>query len=144
MRMLLFPHTSLVILSTLIFLMFISKVGKRELSSFVTCLFIFFACFSIRLSAFFLLTQMSFCNLKMPVLFQFNFLILFQSVQFSHSVVSDSLHLFTTPFKLLYICLACTAQQVVSQFPDQGWNLCPLQWKSEVLTTHHQGRPLSV
>ena len=55
--MLIFPHISLEILSTLIFfLMFISKVGKRELSSFVTCPFIFFAHFSIRLSAFFLLT----------------------------------------------------------------------------------------
>ena len=26
-------------------------------------------------------------------------------------------------------------------FPDQGLNLCPLQWKNEVLTTDHQGSP---
>ena len=142
--MLLFPHTSLVILSILILLMFISKVGKRELNSFVTCLFIFFAHFSIRLFAFFLLTQMSYYHFKMPVLLQFNFLILFQSVQFSHSVVSDSQHLFTSPVKFLFIYFGCTARQVGPQFPNQGWNLCPLQWKNEVVTTHHQRSPLSV
>ena len=26
-------------------------------------------------------------------------------------------------------------------FPDQGWNLWPLQWELRVLTTGHQGSP---
>ena len=34
-----------------------------------------------------------------------------------------------------------TAQHVGSQFPDQGSNPHPLQWKHEILTTDHQGSP---
>lgn len=51
--------TFLVILSTIIFQMFTNMMDKKTISSFVTCLFIFFTHFSIRLFTFFLLTWMS-------------------------------------------------------------------------------------
>ena len=37
--------------------------------------------------------------------------------------------------KLPFFFFGCTAQHVGSQFPDQGSNPCPLQWKCGVLTT---------
>ena len=34
-----------------------------------------------------------------------------------------------------FLFFGCAAQHVGSYFPDQGSNLCPLQWKCRVLTT---------
>ena len=34
----------------------------------------------------------------------------------------------------------CVVQQAESQFPDQGLNSCPLQWKYRVLTTGLPGK----
>ena len=49
--------------------------------------------------------------------------------------------LFYSFFFLRLICLfGHTAQLVVSYFPDQGSNLCPLQWKLSILTTGPPGR----
>ena len=33
-------------------------------------------------------------------------------------------------------------QHVTSSFPDQGSNLCPLQWKHKALTTERPGNTL--
>ena len=38
-------------------------------------------------------------------------------------------------------CIGHTKRQVGSQFPNQGSNPRPLQWKHGVLTTGHQGSP---
>ena len=38
----------------------------------------------------------------------------------------------------------CIAWHVVSSFPNQGLNLCPLQWKRRVLTTGPRGKPCIV
>ena len=35
-------------------------------------------------------------------------------------------------------------RHVGSQFPDQRWNLCPLQWKHGFLTSGPPGKSLSV
>ena len=36
----------------------------------------------------------------------------------------------------------CAAQHVGAQFPEQGWNPCPLKWKRGVLTTGPPGRSM--
>ena len=43
---------------------------------------------------------------------------------------------------ILFIYLGCTTRHVGSQFPDQGSDLCPLQWKLRVLTTELPGKSL--
>ena len=40
---------------------------------------------------------------------------------------------------VIFFFLGCATRHIESQFPDQGWNLCPLQWKREVLTTGPPG-----
>ena len=41
---------------------------------------------------------------------------------------------------LIFNFFGCTALHVGSQFPDRGWNPCPLQWKGGVLTTGPSGK----
>ena len=43
-------------------------------------------------------------------------------------------------FVLGVLIFGCTTQHVGSQFPDEGLNLAPLQWKLGVLTTHWTAR----
>ena len=46
-------------------------------------------------------------------------------------------------FIAIIISLAVPHSMWGSQFPDQGLNLCPLQWKHEVLTSGTSGKPLT-
>ena len=43
----------------------------------------------------------------------------------------------------VFFFLATATRHVGSQFPDQGLNLCPLQWKCGVLTTGPPGKSLT-
>ena len=49
-------------------------------------------------------------------------------------------------FGFVFYFYGCTPQHVGSWFPNQGWNLCPLQWKHGALTSgpNHQGGPSKV
>ena len=43
-------------------------------------------------------------------------------------------------FCLFHFIFGRASWHVASQFPNQGWNLCPLSWKHGALTSRDQGR----
>ena len=69
--------------------------------------------------------------------------ILFYSILF-YSILFYSILFYCTLFySILFYCifwLCHTIRHVGSQFPDQGSNPCPLQWKGGVLTTGPPGK----
>ena len=45
---------------------------------------------------------------------------------------------------LFFFLFDCTTWHAGSEFPNQGWNPCPLQWKHRALTTAPPGKSLKI